>query len=895
MPTLRILISRLLATFRKSACDRELDQELRAHLDLLIEENLRRGMSPAEARHAALRAFGGVEQTKELYRDRRGLLLFEALLQDVRYAFRTMRQNRVFTAVAILSLALGIGANTAIFSLVDAVLLKSLPVDNPGQLVQVTFGGEEQFTNPLWEALRDQQDIFSGVFATSNSGFNLSSGGEAHTALGFLASGDYFRTLGIQPVLGRLIEPADDNRGCAPVAVLSYAFWQSHYAGDGGVVGRKILLDSHPFEIIGVAPPGFHGVFVGQGFDVAAPICVEAIRHGTDSMLDHRSAWWLSVIGRPKPGVNPAQLAARLKALSPSVAQATTPQKWSTAEQQRYNQRLLASRPAASGLTFLREVYGNALLILMVIVAIVLLVACANIANLLLARAAVRQKEIAVRLAIGAARVRLIRQLLTESLLLSLLGAALGMVFANWGSALLVRYLSTHDTQVFLDVDLNLRILGFSAAVAVATGVLFGIAPAWRATRVPLNAAMKENARGLTGGRARLGLGKSLVAVQVALSFVLLVGAGLLSATFWKLTTQDPGFDRHNVLLVNADFQNARYAKEQLPDACDRIVAALRALPGVQAASYSMITPIAGSFWNEDIRVDGFTPKSSDDALLFMNGVSPQYFQTTGTPLLAGRDFNAHDSKKAPPVSIINETAVRRFFHGANPIGKAYRIEASDGKPGPFVEIIGVVKDAKYGEMREAIKPTGYVPLVQREYFNANNFELRTNGPASALIAPVKTIFESINRNIYLDFTTLATQVDESLNRERLLATLSGFFGGLALLLAALGLYSVMSYTIARRRNEIGIRMALGAQQKAIQWMVLREVLILVGIGLAIGFAAASAATRLIASLLYGLQPSDPATFTLAGVTLLAVAALAAYLPARKAAKLDPMTTLREE
>ncbi len=894
MSSLRILFLRFLATLRRAARERELDLELRAHIELLVEDNLRKGMSRTEARHAALRDFGGFEQTKEIYRERRGLVFLETLLQDIRYAFRMMRQNRVFTVVAVLSLALGIGANTAIFSLVDAVLLKSLPVDHPEQLLQVTFGGEEQFTNPLWEQLRDQQDVFSGVFAYSNSRFNLSTGGEAHYAEGFLASGDYFRTLGIRPVLGRLLEPADDHRGCAPVAVLSYGFWQSRYAGDGAIVGKKILFDNHPFEIVGVAQPGFNGVYIGRRFDVAAPLCVEAVQHGAGSMLDQRSSWWLDVIGRPKPGIGPKLIGARLKTLGPRVTQASTPQNWSPDMQQRYRQKRLETRSAARGIGFLRGVYRDALIILMVVVVVVLLIACANIANLLLARAAARQKEMAVRLAIGAPRSRLVRQLLTESVLLSLLGAALGILLANWGSALLVQHLAGRFGQVYLDVSLNLRILAFTGAVAVATGILFGVAPAWRAIRVPLNGAMKENARGLTGGPARLHLGKALVTLQVALSLLLLVGAGLLSATFWKLTTQDAGFDRSNVLLVSTDFPNSRYPHDRLPDVSNQILSALQAIPGVRSASYSFITPIAGSFWNEEVHVDGFTPKDRDD-VLFMNGISPGYFQTTGTPIVAGRDFNLHDSKNAPLVAMVNETAAKIFFHGTNPIGKGYRVKSSDDKLGPFVEIVGVVKDAKYGEMRERIKPAAYVPLVQTQYFNLNAFALRTNGPASASIAAVKNTFASIDKGIYLEFTTLATQVDESLNRERLLATLSGFFGALALLLAAIGLYGVMSYTVARRRSEIGIRMALGAEQRTIQWMVLREVLILVGAGLLIGFAAAAASTRLLASLLYGLTPTDPTTLALAGTTLLTVAALAGFLPARRAAKLDPMTTLREE
>jgi putative ABC transport system permease protein len=895
MSLLRILTSRFLGLFRKRARERDLDREIRTHIEMLVAANLRRGMTPADARYAAMRDFGGVEQVKQAYRERRGLLFVETIFQDIRYAFRMMRQNRAFAAMAVLSLALGIGANTAIFSLVDAVMVKYLPVERPKELLQVIMGGDKELTNPIWEQVRDQQDVFSGVFAFAPARFNLSAGGEVHYVAGVLASGDYFGTLGVPPVLGRLLTPSDDRRACSPVAVLSYGFWQSRYAGDRAAVGRKILLDGHPFEIIGVAKPGFYGVSVGQKFDLATPVCAEAILHGARSMLDQRSSWWLQIIGRPKPGMSLKQVAARLQALAPRIAEATTPQDWSPDMQNAYRRRTVDIEPASQGLGYLRIEYHDALITLMVVVGVVLLIACANIANLLFARAASRQKEMAVRLAIGAARSRLLRQLLTESVLLSLLGAGLGVLFANWGSALLVQYLSTRNNPVFLDVALNFRILGFTGAVAVATGILFGVAPAWRATRVPLNVAMKQNARGLTRGNARIGLAKGLVALQVALSLVLLVGAGLLSATFWKLATQDPGFDRDNVLLVKVDMRNAGYPQDRLPAACDRILTSLRALPGARSASYSGLTPIARTFWNEDIRVDGYTPKDRDDALLFLNGVSPAYLQTIGTPLLAGRDFTARDSKNTPPVAIVNETAAKRYFAGANPIGKGYRVQGADGKLGPFIEIVGVVKDAKYGEMREQIKPVGYVPPIQVERFNVNTFEIRIAGPASASISAVKSVFEAINKNINLEFTTLASQVDESLNRERLLATLSGFFGVLALLLAAIGLYGVMSYTVARRRNEIGIRMALGAEQKVILRMILGEVLLLVSVGMAVGFSVAVAGTRLLTNLLYELKPTDPTTLAVAGVTLLVVAVLAGYLPARRAAKLDPLTTLREE
>jgi predicted permease len=585
-----------------------------------------------------------------------------------------------------------------------------------------------------------------------------------------------------------------------------------------------------------------------------------------------------------------------LKTLAPQIFQATVPPHWGLDLQRDYRRRTFEIKPAANGLGYLRTQYRAALITLMVVVGVVLLIACANIANLLLVRAAVRQKEIAVRLAIGAGRGRLIRQLLTESVVLSLMGASFGILFANWGSTLLVRYLSSRDNQVFLDLAISLRVLGFTAVVAVTTGILFGVAPAWRGTRVPLSAAMKGNTGGLSGGRARLGLGKALVVFQVALSLVLLVGASLLAATFWKLATVDAGFDRENVLLVSVDLRNARYPNERLFGVYDEILDTLRTLPGVRSASYSRLTPVSGNWWNEWVRVDGYTPTSSDPPMVFFNRVSSRFFETLDTPLLAGRDFNTHDSKNSPPVAIVNETMAKKYFHGTNPIGKGFRIGEPDATPGKWTEIIGIAKDAKYRELRETIPPIAYVPMRQDPDSRVSNtYELRTTGAPSEAIAAVRTAFERMNKNIDLEFHTLALQVNESLSRERLLATLSGFFGALALLLASVGLYGVMSYTVASRRNEIGIRMALGAEQGRILWMVLREVLLLVAAGMAIGFATAAATTRLIASMLYGLEATDPSTMALAGTFLLGVAAVAGYLPACSAARLNPMITLREE
>jgi putative ABC transport system permease protein len=512
----------------------------------------------------------------------------------------------------------------------------------------------------------------------------------------------------------------------------------------------------------------------------------------------------------------------------------------------------------------------------------------------LLARAAARQREIAIRLALGLSRARLMRQLLTESLLLALAGAALGMLFAQWGSRLLVGFLSSSNNPVFLNLTVNGRVLGFTIAVAAATGLLFGMAPAWRGTRVEPQAAMKENGRGVVEGSSRLGLGKVLVMVQVALSLLLLVGAGLLLGTFRRLETLDPGFEPGHVLVVNLDLRNAHYPTERLLSATEEMLERLRAIPGVRSASSSNNTPISGSGWNDDIQVEGYKAKSERDSLVWMYRVSPRYFETMGTRVIAGRDFDRRDTLNAPKVAIVNQTMAKRFFGGANPIGKTYReTYPTLGAP---IEIIGVVGDAKYQSLREETLATAYVAASQEKtpYPNAV-FEVRGTGSAADLIPSVRTVIEQVNKDISLEFRTLSVQVAESLTRERLLATLSGFFGALALLLATIGLYGVMSYNVTRRRSEIGIRMALGAAESRVLRMVLREVGLLVGVGLAVGAGAALAATRLIETFVYGVTVRDPMTLGLAAVLLGAVALLAGYLPARRASRLDPMTALREE
>jgi len=818
----------------------------------------------------------------------------DGILQDLRYALRAIRRSPGFAAVAIVSLALGIGANTAIFSLIDSLILKTLPVAHPEQLLQVTMNDSAYFTNPIWEQIRNRQDVFSGTFAYGGNSFNLATGGEARNVRGNYASGQFFDTLGLHAIIGRTFTTADDKRGCPGTAVLSHGFWQREYGGRANVVGRNISLNNHPFEILGVLAPGFTGMGVGTEMDVYVPLCAEKIIRGEVSSLDQRSSWWLRIIARPKPGVSAAQANARLKVLSPAIFDATIPPRWKAEDQQAYRKKSLATLPAANGLSNIRKQYQQALLVLMAIVAVVLLIACANVANLLLARGAARQKEIAVRIALGSGRGRLVRQLLTESIVLSLSGAVLGVVFARWGARVLVGFLSSRESKVFLDLSIDWRVLAFTAGASILTALLFGLAPAWRSSAVNPQSAMKANARGVIEG-SKFGIGKSLVVAQVALSLLLVVGAGLMLSTFFRLETLDAGFDREHVLIVSVDLRSGNLAKEQRAAALREMLDRLRAVPGVGSASASNMTPVSGSFWNEDLEIEGYTSKGRDDTLVYFNAVSDRYFETLGMDLVAGRDFNTHDMPGSPRVAIVNQTMAKKYFAGQNPIGKRYRAE--EGKEmGPWTEIVGVVRDSKYGSLREKILPAAFVSANQNnDPMLGLDFELRSAGRPAALVSAAKSAIASVNRDASLQFTTLGAQVDESLARERLLATLSGFFGLLALALATIGLYGVMSYNIARRRNEIGIRMALGAAQARVLRMVLREVALLIGTGVAIGLLAAIFVTRFVESFLYGMKAHDPWTLAIAAAVLTLAAALAGFLPARSASRLDPMNALREE
>lgn len=834
----------------------------------------------------------------------RSWLWFEQVRQDIRFSARALRHSPAFALTAVLTLALGIGANTAIFSLIDTVMLRALPVSHPEQLVEVSmakrdiWGTQDPFiNNPVWEHLRDRQDIFSGLFGYAVARFDLSARGEARYVQGNYVSGQFFDTLRLLPIAGRVITTANDYRGCPGAAVLGYGFWQSEYGGRAGVLGATISLDNHAFEVIGVIGPGFDGPEVGRRSDIYVPLCAEKIIGGANDLLDGRRGGWLRVMGRLKPGISINQAKARLKTLAAPINEATMPVNIRPAQQKTYLKRTFALQMAANGLSSVRSKYRQALLVLMAIAGAVLLIACSNVANLLLARGAARQREIAIRIALGSGRGRLIRQLLIESLLLSLTGAALGTIFARWGARLLVGLLVSNvyrENQVFLDLSIDSRVLAFTAGVAVLTSLLFGLAPAWRATRVDPQSAMKANTRGEAAGK--FGLGKALVVAQVALSLVLVAGAGLLLVTFFRLETLDPGFARAHVLLMEIDLGEKTTPSARRAAVFTQLLDRLRTIPGVRSASSSDTTPLGGMVEASYLQIDGYTSPTTERQLVFVNEVSGRYFETLGTHLMAGRDFNAHDAVGSPKVAIVNESFARKYLHGQSAVGGRYRPEHGNTLGDP-VGIIGVAPDAKYLDLREEFHPTVYVAASQDpKPGKIVTFEVRSAaGHATAMIQEAKAAAGVVAPDASLQFKTLAGQVDESLARERLLATLSGFFGGLALLLAVLGLYGVMSYRMARRRNEFGIRLALGAQQLRIVRTVLGEVAMLIGIGLAIGLAATIGATRLIASFLYGVKANDPRVLCLAAAILAAVAAVAGFLPAHKASRQDPMKALREE
>jgi putative ABC transport system permease protein len=883
---------------RRRRLERELDRELQDHIDRQVADYVASGLGEADARRRVRLEFGGVDQVKEDCRDARGTRWIDDAVQDVRYGCRILAGSRMFTLVAVLSLALGIGANTAIFSLVNSLLLRTLPVREPQRLVLLEGGS---WTNPIWEQVRDRQRaIFAGAFAWGHERFDMGRGGEAQSVQGLWASGGLFEVLGVPAVLGRTLTAADDRRGGGSdgfVAVISYRFWQSRYGGAADVLGRTIDLNRIPFTIVGVAPPDFFGPEPGIAFDVAVPIAAaESFATGPESRLDGRSTWWLNIIGRLGPSQTAAQAAAALHRVQPQIREATLPAGWPPDALDSYLREPIQLVPAGGGRSTLRERYQRPLLVVMVVVGLVLLIACANLANLLLARAHSRRHELAMRRALGASGLRLARQLLTESLLLATAGAALGLLVAHWCSRLLLAQLSTRADAVFLDLTLDWRVLAFTTVVAAVTALLFGVAPAFIAGRIDAAEALKENGRGTGAGRRALG--QPLVVVQVALSLVLIVAAGLFVRSFVALATVDLGFERSPVLVVNIDALRSHAPASDRPALFERARQAVAVLPGVSRAAVSVITPVSGRGWNDQFDFPGLAQLPRQDRMVWMNAVTPGWFHTYGTSLVAGRDFDDRDRAGAPKVVIVNDAFVRRFLKGTPPLGARIRSMPSPRQQPPALEIVGVVRNAAYRSVRETASPTAYVPLAQLEKnelppFASISVRAAQGSPAS-LVKSIAAALSTVDADFSLTFVPLQEQVNASLTRERLLAMLSGFFGGLALLLAGVGIYGVAACAVSLRRTEIGIRMALGATSAGVLRLVVGRIGILLGAGVIAGVLVSAWAARFVGTLLYGLQPRDPVTLLGATVVLVLIGTFAAWLPARRAARIDPAEVLRE-
>jgi len=827
------------------------------------------------------------------------------LLRDLRHAFRLLRLSPGFTVVAVLTLALGIGANTAIFQLIDSIRLRAIPVKNPEQLGTIRiadrhwgsgqFSGQySQLTFPMWEQIQKRQEGFSEMAVWTGQEFNLANGGEVHYAKGLRVSGEFFNVLGVQPILGRLINPEDDQPGCGTSAAnISYAFWQRNYAGDPSVIGKRLTLDGNSFQILGVTPPGFIGISVGDTFDVAIPVCVEPILSPRNNRLALRHAWWLASIGRLKPGWTIQRANAQMSAVTPAVLQETIPTTYDSEATKKYLEYKLGAFSASTGFSGLREDSETPLWLLLGISGLVLLIACANLANLMLARAGARERQITIRRALGATRWRMIRELLSESLLLALAGSVCGLFLAFAVSHMLVAFISTQQNQISLDLGMDWRVLAFTTALAVLTTVSFGLAPAIRATRAEPATLLQSGSRGSTGGRERFSLRRILVVSQVALSVVLLMGALLFVRSLRNLTTLNVGFLQTGILVTTVDFDRLHFPEERYTEYKRELVKHVQAMPGVESAADAMLVPFGGSTWNDEVLNEG---SETDAGSAWMNYLGPGYFHTIGTQLLAGRDFDDRDTATSVKVAIVNQAFVQKILKGADPLGKRFRIHEPPGKPRPLYEIVGLTKDNKFQDMHEEFLPFMYFPATQQEKPSPDDqILIRSSLPLASLMASLKQTIGDVNPGIDLDFKIFKTRIHDSLLQDQLMATLSGFFGFLAALLAAIGLYGVISYMVVQRTKEIGIRMAIGAERVDVLGLILREAGLLTVTGLVIGAGLALGAAQAAKSLLYGLKPRDPITLVAAVVVLSAVAAFASFWPAYRASKLDPLIALRYE
>jgi predicted permease len=824
--------------------------------------------------------------------------------RDTRHAVRSLRKTPGFLAIVVLTLGLGIGANAAIFSLMDQILLRPLAVHDPESLVLLdgpgAFMGRTMnamtFSYPMYKDFRDRNEVFTGVLARFPVALTAVWRGASERANGDLVSGNYFEVLGVQPALGRLFNASDDRTpGGHPIAVLSYGYWQRKFGGDPLVLNQTITVNGHPLTIVGVSDRRFTGIQVGSSVDIMVPIMMKAEMTPTWNDLDNRRSRWLNVMARLKPGTSRTQAGTAMNVIYRQINEQEIKDIPNASEsfRKRFTSKHLDLLPGRKGLSDLRREFSTPLIVLMSMVGVVLLISCANVANLLLARTTARQKEISLRLALGANRARIVRQQFVESGLLALAGTFVGLLLAWWTGALLIGALPGDPAARTLSANPDVRVTMFALAVGVLTAVVFGIVPALQATRTTVTAALKEDSGSVSGGGRQARLRRGLVIAQVALSMLLLAGAGLFARSLYNLKTLDPGFRVDDLFAFSIDPSLSGYEGNRLTALYQRLQEALTAVPGVRNVSMSETGALTGNDWQMTVRVDGYQPKEGEDMNPSVDGVGPRYFETMGIPLVSGREFTERDVKGAPKVAIINETMAKYFFEGASPIGRRFgfgRGSATD------VEIVGVAKDVRSLELRDRAPRFIYLPYAQDESVTQLTFYVRAAQGAQSTAAALRQAVQRIDANLPIfDMKSMQVQVDESLFVERMVAVLSVAFGALATLLAAIGLYGVMSYAVTRRTREIGIRMALGAESGRVLWLVLKEVAVMAAVGITGGLAVAFWLTRQIQAQLFGLAPTDPAT--LAGAAgLLAVIALAAgYFPARRATTIDPLVSLRSE
>jgi predicted permease len=903
---------RLRALFSRGRVERELDEELRFHFDQQVAAHEKDGLNRQEAIRRARLAFGGRDQIKEEYRDALGVRLLDDCVRDVRLGVRSLLAAPLVTLAAVLSLALGIGANTAIFSILDGLILRPLPVRDPASLVHVTDSvrrdtGEirvRAWSYPVWEQIARNTDLFEAATAWAFTRFSLASGGETQPVDGIWADGSFFDTLGVRAALGRTLSARDDEPGGGPegaVAVISDGCWKRYFGSSPDVVGRSIRLNGVPFTIVGVTAPGFFGVEVGREFDVVVPVRTEALVRGRDSVLDSASTNFLSILARLKPGQSLDAAIGQLRAVQPQVRAATL-------EPSMRDQHLASPFtlvPAATGFSNLRSNYRRPVVVLAAIVALVLLIACVNVANLLLARSIARQHELSVRLALGASRTRLVRHLLTESLILAALGAALGIIVASQTSQLLVSQLSTPDNRVVLDVSPDARVLVFAVAAACVTALIFGTVPALRASRTRPMGALTERGHAASrhSGTAVMG---GLMVAQVALSVVLVVAAALFLGSFASLATRPIGLDPDPVLVVTVDPQRTGVPPDQRVPLFERVRDAVLMVPGVADAAISRLTPAGGGGFTPAVTVapassegqPGLQQPMSANTDVSGNLISAGWFSTFGTQLIAGRDFAVTDRRGAPRVAIVNAAFARRCCRGASPIGRTITVYP-DSPMALAAEIVGVAEDAIYSSPHEPVPPTWYLPIAQFDVpgfpFTTARLSVRTTtGSPELATKSLEAAIVNVDSDLTLTFRPLARQIRASLTRERLMAQLAGCLGVLALLLAGIGLYGVTAYAVSRQRSEIAIRMALGAAPGGVVAMVLRRVARLVFAGVLAGTAISLWTSRFLTGLIYGLTPRDPFAL-LGGAALLCVLGVfAGWCAARWAARMDPIAVLRE-